>query len=258
MSSLISKSKLQQKINKLKYGGRIPKYQNAGILKKIYYWNAPDYSETKDNKSQSFNQAYALARQNNDKNFWWTDDKGNRNIYNTEFNLVFPQKKQSKETDFSKIITTRNRPYNADTISYINNKLSSLPAVQRAAILANIIEESGGDPFIVGPGNFYGLLQWSQDRYKRKSDNRQEELDNQIQYILDTLNNTEDRMSWTHGGRGSGYNKAIDAHKIFSDRLSTLDKVTHAYTLGYVRPKGGVQSYQNRLKVAQQIYDRIK
>ena len=128
MSSLISKSKLQQKINKLKYGGRIPKYQNAGILKKIYYWNAPDYSETKDNKSQSFNQAYALARQNNDKNFWWTDDKGNRNIYNTDFKLTLPQRdaKTYKQIryDYLKAIENPNSVgYNPNTNRWTTPKL---------------------------------------------------------------------------------------------------------------------------------------
>ena len=30
---------------------------------------------------------------------------------------------------------------------------------QRLAVLSNIIEESGGDPFAEGPGGYYGLLQ---------------------------------------------------------------------------------------------------
>jgi hypothetical protein len=41
---------------------------------------------------ESFSDAYALARSNNDEDFWWTDDKGNRNIYNTDFKLTLPQR----------------------------------------------------------------------------------------------------------------------------------------------------------------------
>lgn len=92
MNKLAPKSRIQQKINVFKEGGAIPKYQNAGILKRIYYWRSPDYTKTEDGKQQSFSNAYAAARRNNDKDFWWTDNKGNRNIYNTDFKLILPQK----------------------------------------------------------------------------------------------------------------------------------------------------------------------
>lgn len=62
-----------QQVWKLENGGRmIPKFQKAGILKKIYYWRSPDYSGV------SFNDAFAAARHFKDKDFWW-----NGNIYNT-------------------------------------------------------------------------------------------------------------------------------------------------------------------------------
>lgn len=159
--------------------------------------------------------------------------------------------------DFSGIITTNNRPYDPQNIAYINSKLSSIGPLQRAAILANIIEESGGDPLNIGPGGYYGLLQWSNDRYKAKSKNSQQELDNQIQYILDTLDNTTDRMSWHHGGTGSGYKTAKHAHDSFMDSNLTIDDINKAYTLGYVRPTGKLDSANNRAKVAQQIYQRL-
>lgn len=92
MSELIPKSKIQQKIDKLKFGGSIPKYQNSGILKKIYYWRSPDYSKTKDGKPQSFKDAYKTARQNDNEDFWWTDDQGNKNIYSSDFQLILPQR----------------------------------------------------------------------------------------------------------------------------------------------------------------------
>lgn len=62
---------------------------------------------------------------------------------------------------FKGIKTTNNRPYNPIYISYINNKLreAGMSKNKRTAVLANIIEESGGDPFAKGPGGYYGLLQ---------------------------------------------------------------------------------------------------
>lgn len=127
MTKLIPRSKIQQKINSLKEGGSIPKYQNAGILKKIYYWRSPDYSKTEDGKQQSFSDAYALARNNNDDDFWWTDDKGNRNIYNTDFKLTLPQRdaKTYKQIryDYLKAIENPNSVgYNPDTDRWVTPK----------------------------------------------------------------------------------------------------------------------------------------
>ena len=128
MTKLIPRSKIQQKINSLKEGDNIPKYQNAGILKKIYYWRSPDYSKTEEGKQQSFSDAYALARSKNDKNFWWTDDKGNKNIYNTDFKLTFPQRdakiyKQIRY-DYLKAVENPNSVgYNPDTNMWTTPKL---------------------------------------------------------------------------------------------------------------------------------------
>lgn len=128
MTKLIPRSKIQQKINSLKEGGSIPKYQNAGIFKKIYYWRSPDYSKTEDGKQQSFSDAYALARSNNDEDFWWTDNKGNRNIYNTDFKLTLPQRdaKTYKQIryDYLKAIENPNSVgYNPDTNRWTTPKL---------------------------------------------------------------------------------------------------------------------------------------
>lgn len=174
--------------------------------------------------------------------------------------MVLPSdtKQKNVDLDFSKIQTTGGRSYNPDDIAYINQGLASVDPLQRSVILANIIEESGGDPFASGPGGFYGLLQWGSDRYTAKSSNRKQELDNQIQYILSTLHNTTDKMSQHHGGDGSGYNSAQAAHDAFVSSNIPVDSVNWAYTLGYVRPKGKAQSARNRAKVAQQIYQIIK
>lgn len=120
MTKLIPRSKLQQKINSLKEGGSIPKYQSAGILKRIYYWRSPDYSKNKEGKPQSFSQAYNYARQQGDEDFWWTDNKGNRNIYNADFKLTLPQRdagdyKQIRYDYLQAIENPSNIGYDPDT-----------------------------------------------------------------------------------------------------------------------------------------------
>lgn len=158
--------------------------------------------------------------------------------------------------DYSGITTTNNRPYNTDYISYIDTALRNggLNNYQRAAVLANIIEESGGNPFAEGPGGFYGLLQWSGARYpKTQEKDIYKEIDNQVANILSTAKNSTDKMSWTHGGKGSGYNSLTDAMKAYNGE--NLADVMKGYTLGYVRPAAGINAYNNRLKVAEQLYN---
>ena len=164
----------------------------------------------------------------------------------------------SDTIDYTGIATTNHRKYSPEYISYIDTSLANadVPTAKRASILANIIEESGGNPFALDDtGKFYGLLQWADNRY-HKTDEKDpyKEIDNQVSHILNTLGNTTDGMSWTHGGTGSGYNSYKDAMNDFdSDDLATAMK---GFTLGYVRPTGKLDSYNNRLRVAQQLLDR--
>ncbi len=48
-------------------------------------------------------------------------------------------------------------------------------------------------------GTYQGLLQWGKDRYTIKSNNQEKELKHQLSYLKRTLNNTTDKVSWTHG-----------------------------------------------------------
>lgn len=65
---------------------------------------------------------------------------------------------------FNGIITTGNREYDAAKIATINNAFYDLSAEQRAILLAQIIEESGGDPMKKSAnGTYQGLLQWGAD-----------------------------------------------------------------------------------------------
>jgi hypothetical protein len=172
-----------------------------------------------------------------------------------------------KKLLFTSLKTTDNRGYEVNNLNYIYNKLKSSGLYnnkQIASILANIIEESGANPYAIRTdkktGKQYkdtGLLQWV-DRYPGIDKKRLaiEELDNQINYINKTLRDTTDTVSWTHGGEGSGYMKAVDAYNEFANS-NDLERINYALTLGYVRPKGKKDSAANRYKVAQQIYAEI-
>ena len=229
----------------LKCGNKIEKHQFGDIIEKAWTYIAGD-----SNREKTFKEAFRQARIDGDSYFKW-----NGNLYNSELK---PQQETSERPiiDFSNISTTRNRPYNSKTIGYINDKLSSISPKQRAVILAHIIEESGGDPLVTGPGNFYGLLQWGPDRYKAGPSSK--ELDSQIQYILDTMHNTTDRVSWTHGGEGSNFKSGKQAHDTFHNPDLSLKDINWAYSFGYVRPAGKKDSANNRLKIAEQIYELIK
>ena len=163
-------------------------------------------------------------------------------------------------TDFKGIPTTRDREYWAGNMSYINEKLKEgeVPIEQRAAILGSIIEESGGNPKAIDPsGAYQGLLQWGADRYRPKSSDPRTELNNQTQYILDTMDNTSDGVSWTHGGKGSGYNTQKETHDAFHSEDNTFADKFRAFSYGYVRPKGKEDSYNNRLKVGRKVLNRL-
>lgn len=163
-------------------------------------------------------------------------------------------------TDFKGIQTTKDRKYIPILISQINEKLKAgdVPLEQRAAILGSIIEESGGDPQAKNStGAYQGLLQWSADRYRPQSTDPNVELNNQTQYILNTIGNTTDGVSWTHGGKGSGYKTQKDAYDTFNNKDNTFADKFKAFSYGYVRPQGKGDSYQNRLKVGREVFNRM-
>lgn len=184
----------------------------------------------------------------------------NSNSLLNKLNILPPVKEGEEEKNqginWSGIKTTNNRSYDSNYIDYINKGLVSrgVGKNQRAAIIANIIEESGGNPFAVdSTKKFKGLLQWEESRYWPGDEKDvYKEIDNQLDYIVNTAGNATDRKSWTHGGKGSGYNSLTDAMAAYNSE-DDLEAAMRGYTLGYVRPAGGINSYNNRLKVAQQL-----
>lgn len=203
--------------------------------------------------------------ENANKVFKEQEEFKNRNNYNDDGSKKYQN--GGKKLLFTSLKTTNDRGYEVNNLNYIYNKLKSSGLYndkQIAAILANIVEESGANPYAIRTdketGKQYkdtGLLQWI-DRYPGIDKKRLaiEELDNQINYINKTLRDTTDTVSWTHGGEGSGYMKAVDAYNEFANS-NDLERINYALTLGYIRPKGRKESAANRYKVAQQIYDEI-
>jgi hypothetical protein len=203
--------------------------------------------------------------ENVNKVFKEQEEFKDRNNYNDDGSKKYQN--GGKTLLFTSLKTTNDRGYEVNNLNYIYNKLKSSGLYndkQIAAILANIVEESGANPYAIRTdketGKQYkdtGLLQWI-DRYPGIDKKRLaiEELDNQINYINKTLRDTIDTVSWTHGGEGSGYMKAVDAYNEFANS-NDLERINYALTLGYVRPKGRKESAANRYKVAQQIYDEI-
>lgn len=203
--------------------------------------------------------------ENANKVFKEQEEFKDRNNYNDDGSKKYQN--GGKKLLFTSLKTTNDRGYEVNNLNYIYNKLKSSGLYndkQIATILANIVEESGANPYAIRTdketGKQYkdtGLLQWV-DRYPGIDKKRLaiEELDNQINYINKTLRDTTDTVSWTHGGEGSGYMKAIDAYNEFNDS-DDLERINYALTLGYVRPAGKKDSAANRYKVAQQIYAEI-
>lgn len=180
-------------------------------------------------------------------------DDGTKAPFGTLRKLIFG-------VNFNDIKTSDGRGYNPTYIerAYSSLKKSNLTKKQQAVVLANIIEESGGDPFALNKnsGKDYGTLQWV-DRYPKSNEtDPYKEIDNQMGYFLNTVNNLDDQVSWTHGGKGSGYQSRKDAYNDFnSEDIETINK---GFVLGHVRPAGKHASAKNRIGVAEQIYDRIK
>lgn len=169
----------------------------------------------------------------------------------------------TRVVNWSGLKLTGGRPYNEEYIDYIYNRLLDYGYDYDTVsiLVGNILEESGGDPY-ARDGQFKGILQWEDSRYKIKDDEDPfNELDNQIEYLHNTLDNLTDRVSWAHGGTGSGYMSNVDARNAFlyGKDISTRN---HGLSFGYVRPHKGYKdrmlATNNRLNVVNQVLERVK
>ena len=175
---------------------------------------------------------------------------------------------KNKTINFDNLKLTSGRAYNPKYLSEIYDGLTKRGISQNQAItvVGTIAEESGGDVFAKSDDKKYtGLLQWEDKRYKVKyPEDRDKELNSQLDYIADTLKNAQQRKDngfyddWTDGGEGSGYNSWEDAYKDFNDSTNVYN-MTRGLNTGYVRPTGGIKgntgSIKNRMNAAKQIFE---
>lgn len=176
--------------------------------------------------------------------------------------------KRNDTINFDNLKLTNGRSYNPQYLSEIYDGLTKRGLSQNQAItvVGTIAEESGGDVFAKSDDKKYtGLLQWEDRRYKvQYPEDRDKELNAQLDYIADTLKNAHQRKNngfnddWTDGGEGSGYNSWKDAYKDFND-LTNVYNMTRGLNTGYVRPTGGIKgntgSIKNRMNAAKQIFE---
>ena len=128
--------------------------------------------------------------------------------------------------------------------------------LQRAAILASIIGESGGDPLAKNGSAGSGLVQWEPNRYRFKSSDPEWEFNNQLSHLIRTLAN-DGGNDWTDGGEGTGYRSWKNAKDDFING-TTLDTIIRGLSMGYVRPKDKWGDYRKRLNIANQIYSLLE
>ena len=129
------------------------------------------------------------------------------------------------------------------------------------SILSSILPESGADPHKKqlkgGPGR--GLVQWGfgTDGYNHMKSYKMKgkiekgvdpELQRQAEYIVNTVKDSQKTGEglWHHGGVGSGYKSAEDARKRFISVRTPASQKARAFSLGYVRPKGGIKEATRR------------
>ena len=128
--------------------------------------------------------------------------------------------------------------------------------LQRAAILASIIGESGGNPLAKNGSAGSGLVQWEPRRYRFKSSDPEWEFNNQLSHLIRTLAN-DGGNDWTDGGEGTGYRSWKNAKDDFING-TTLDTIIRGLSMGYVRPKDKWGDYRKRLNIANQIYSLLE
>ena len=122
-------------------------------------------------------------------------------------------------------------------------------------ILANIVEESGGDPFSKN-GEHYGLFRESEERYPdrlRKRDSKLSEKDAIVSILNRVVPEIEGTSRYTSGGDGSGYFTGKDAHDSFWDDSANLEDVSRAFLYGFERPSDKQGTFINRTNVAKII-----
>lgn len=159
------------------------------------------------------------------------------------------------------------RKVDKEKMEYIEDGLVSrgIGGNQLSSLLSTIVEESGGDPYSVDKsGDFRGLIQFSKKRYPEKDFDRDKKagwkkaVDNQLDALVDHLNEYGGDFGFLYGGDDSGYDSGDEAKDVFWGKDSKLEDVTRALTYGFVRPRDGKGTTENRTRVARLISEIIQ
>ena len=138
-------------------------------------------------------------------------------------------------------------------------KKSGLNKYQNAAILANIIHESFGNPVqqqIGAPqATAYGFFQNTKERAdKMRSIINPADTVAQTNYIIDNLRHGDGKTEWNARGK---YKSWIDARNEFNNTNENdpdaLSKYVYSLTTGYVGPKDLEGQYKARLETAKKL-----
>ena len=144
------------------------------------------------------------------------------------------------------------RYMNVDNLRVLVDSLNGRNAsdYQLSGVISNIIAEKGGDIDDHGNGAT-GLVGWRGSR----AVNLPTDLGGQAHKLMVELYSNPNATDWHHGGKGSGYMTAKDAHQSFLNATSVQD-ATNAMTRGYVRPPAS--DYEKRRKLAELLYKYIE
>lgn len=147
---------------------------------------------------------------------------------------------RNKGIDWEGFSQVYGKAINPDNMRTIESKLTGLSSSQKGAVLANVLEESGGDPNAKS-GQYTGLLQSAPNRLGGR------DMQSQLNNILKTVA-AYDSTNWTHGGNGSGYQSAGQAFQTWRTNPNDYN-VVHSFTYGYVRPANSSKAFSERWKV---------
>lgn len=139
-----------------------------------------------------------------------------------------------------------------DNLIIANDSLVNRGAskVQRAAVLSNIISESGGDTKAHGNGAF-GLVGWRGTRAVGLPKNLPGQLH---KLMVETFERPKD---WHHGGPGMNINSSKEMYEFWkSGAGNSVRKATNAMTRGYVRPPK--EQYEKRIDLANILFRYLK
>lgn len=127
---------------------------------------------------------------------------------------------------------------------------------QRYALLARVVEESGGNPFAVSKnGKWRGLLQYTEDRmpdsiyFPEENASYETAIKSQLDHVKNEFPNQ--LLGWND--EQATYKSASNARKAWNDSNTSLHDLTTAVVQNFIRPGDRIGTTENTLRVAKLI-----